>query len=119
VGDIDAVLKDNKKFSATLKRYNNTYNKALSWNALKDEPYSLYANMTDEEKAACIKFLYKNNRLRNYNSDNIQKISAQVDSKSDPTNRFNGWNCDSFSPNNGKKVVQMFNPMSADFCLYW
>jgi hypothetical protein len=45
-------------------------------------------------------------------------MTAEIAPKSDSTNRFNGFDCDSISAGHGKKVVAMFNPYCSDFCIY-
>jgi len=48
----------------------------------------------------------------------LTKFTAEITPKSDPSNRFNGFNCDKLAPHHGKKVVAMFNPYCIDFCIY-
>ena len=48
----------------------------------------------------------------------MKRYTAQIAPKSDISNRYNGFNCDSLWVKHGKKVVMMFNPLCADFCLF-
>jgi hypothetical protein len=50
--------------------------------------------------------------------ENAKLMTAEIAPKSDPTNRFNGFNCDALAEDHGKKVVAMFNPYCNDFCIY-
>jgi hypothetical protein len=60
----------------------------------------------------------KYNHLQFLPYENAKLMTAEIAPKSDPTNRFNGFNCDSISEHHGKKVVAMFNPYCSDFCVY-
>ena len=48
----------------------------------------------------------------------MTRYTAQIGAKSDISNRYNGFNCDALWVDHGKKVVMMFNPLCADFCLF-
>lgn len=98
--------RDNRKKSTLVKEYNNTAWKK-QWDTMSFKAFgSDYTLLPQHQQDWIVKKF------------GCKKYTAKISPKSDISNRYNGFNCDRLSMNNGKKVVMMFNPHCTDFCLY-
>jgi hypothetical protein len=111
----------NKQKGDIVKGYNEAVGKdTLRFQSLKDAETltSTFATRDWEQLQSLLFVVKKYNHLRFIPYENAKLMTAEIAPKSDPTNRFNGFNCDAISANHGKKVVAMFNPYCTDFCVY-
>lgn len=111
---------DQKRISVIISKYNATFpDTPLSFKAWKENPQSFVENLLEQSDFSLWIELFTQLGYQEFNKyKNLRLMTAKISPKSDPNNRFNGFNCDSLTEGHGKKVVAMFNPYCSDFCIY-
>lgn len=106
--------------STIITKYNALFpDTPLSFKAWKDDPESFIEKLLKQSDFSLWIDIFTQLRYQEFNKyKNLRLMTAKISPKSDPNNRFNGFNCDSLAEGHGKKVVAMFNPYCSDFCIY-
>ena len=111
---------DLKRRITIITKYNALFpDTPLSFNAWRENPQSFVENLLEKSDFSLWIELFTQLGYQEFNKyKNLRLMTAKISPKSDPNNRFNGFNCDSLAEGHGKKVVAMFNPYCSDFCIY-
>ena len=111
---------DQKRKSTIITKYNALFpDTPLSFKAWKENPQNFVENLLKQSDFSLWIDIFTQLRYQEFNKyKNLRLMTAKISPKSDPNNRFNGFNCDSLAEGHGKKVVAMFNPYCSDFCIY-
>lgn len=111
---------DQKRISTIITKYNALFPDApLSFKARQENSQNFVQKLLAESDFSLWIELFTQLGYQEFNKyKNLRLMTAKISPKSDPNNRFNGFNCDSLAEGHGKKVVAMFNPYCTDFCVY-
>ena len=111
---------DQKRMSTIITKYNALFpDTPLSFKAWKENPQNFVEKLLEKSDFSLWIDIFTQLRYQEFNKyKNLRLMTAKISPKSDPNNRFNGFNCDSLAEGHGKKVVAMFNPYCSDFCIY-
>ncbi len=111
---------DQEKISTIISTFNKSSPDApLSFKQWKEDKKSFIDDFLTKNKLENLISLFISLGYQEFNKyQNTKLMTAKISPKSDPNNRFNGFNCDALAEWHGKKVVAMFNPYCTDFCIY-
>ena len=111
---------DQKKISVIINSFNKMYpDNILSFKQWRNDKQNFIDDLLSKYDVDVFIWLFTSLGYQEFNKyKNTKLMTAKISPKSDPNNRFNGFNCDSLAEWHGKKVVAMFNPYCTDFCIY-
>ncbi len=111
---------DQKKISVIITSFNKMYpDNILSFKQWRNDKQNFIDALLSKHDVDILIWLFTSLWYQEFNKyKNTKLMTAKISPKSDPNNRFNGFNCDSLAEWHGKKVVAMFNPYCTDFCIY-